>query len=152
MTSFWWCHQITSSKIRHQNDVTKCFHFQAPLPLSKVLVAPLSSHARKIDEILDETMRTIQDVLKVPQKYILFLARISSQKTIGKTRLSNENLVKAIKLWRSWKKFHRGFNLPFVLAMRFSIIFTQLMVRINAATVLLALTFHICVYKLKIEH
>jgi len=27
MTSFWWHHQITSPKIRHQNDVTKIFHF-----------------------------------------------------------------------------------------------------------------------------
>jgi len=27
MTSFWWRHQITPSKICHQNDVTKFFHF-----------------------------------------------------------------------------------------------------------------------------
>jgi len=40
MTSFWWRHQITSPKLRHQNDVTKIFHFQAP-SLCKVLVAPL---------------------------------------------------------------------------------------------------------------
>jgi len=40
MTSFWCRHQITSPKIRHQNDVTKIFRFQAFL-LSKILVASL---------------------------------------------------------------------------------------------------------------
>jgi len=41
MTSLWLRHRLTSPKLRHQNDVTKIFHFQAPPPLSKVLVAPL---------------------------------------------------------------------------------------------------------------
>jgi len=27
MTSFWWRRQVTSPKLRHQNDVTKIFHF-----------------------------------------------------------------------------------------------------------------------------
>jgi len=31
MTSFWWRHQITSPKIRYQNDVTIFFIFK-PLP------------------------------------------------------------------------------------------------------------------------
>jgi len=30
MTSFWLRHHLTSAKLRHQNDVTKIFHFQAP--------------------------------------------------------------------------------------------------------------------------
>jgi len=42
ITSFWWRHQITSLKIRHQHEVTKIWDFQAPLPpFSKILVAPL---------------------------------------------------------------------------------------------------------------
>jgi len=41
MTSFLRRRQITSPKICHQNDVTKIFHFQAPPPLNKILVATL---------------------------------------------------------------------------------------------------------------
>jgi len=43
MTLFWLRHQITLPKLRHRNDVTNIFHFQASPPLSKVLVPPLST-------------------------------------------------------------------------------------------------------------
>jgi len=47
MTSFWGRHQITSPKIRHQNGVTKFFHFQAPFWLNSGC-APGWSQARRL--------------------------------------------------------------------------------------------------------
>jgi len=72
-------HQITSPKIRHQNDVTKFFHFQAP-PLSKILVAllhvPLLSPSPLIATPLGAKAKTVH-LLSLLYYSILILNQIS---------------------------------------------------------------------------
>jgi len=77
MTSFWWRHQITSAKLRHQNDVTKIFIFKPP-SLAKSWLRPWQCPGRTHQQHTLQSVKTrfyAEILTKICRKLLYFLEK-----------------------------------------------------------------------------